>query len=943
MMDTEKGVKKHFFCCERAVTRTTPVFMDVSEILSILIFFSGCAVLLGWALDIPTLKSVLPDFVTMKANTALAFVFSGLSLWTLQIKRRDDLFYQRLAQVFSGAVLTIGLLTLLEYLFHKDLGIDQFLFKELPGALFTSSPGRMAFNAAINFTIIGLALSLLASKTKDRCLAAQILMMPAGGISALALIGYLYQVPPLFLGAYFSAPMALNTTLLFLLVFFGTLFCRPGCGIMSSVSSDTLGGKMIRRLFPVIILVPLALGSIELYGKRFWAIGGEFADALVSTLSLIITTSYVVFLSFWLNKIDTERKRADEMARRADERYRDLVEGTDDLITVVDRQGRFTFVNHSSEKIFGLKPGDCIGRLAFDFIHPDDRENTKKTFEGWVRNKKKQVVYQNRQVHKGGRVFDMLWNISLHFDDSGEVAQISNFARDITEITRAEEKLRLSEQQLRSYIDHAGDAIYVIDRMSGKILNCNNQACKDLGYSKRELLELSVSDIEVQHGHDGIDEIHHQVDSGKTVLIEGVHKRKNGSTYPVEIRLSPLGSAKLDYFLAIARDITKRRQTEKLLQENEAKLLEAQRMAQLGYWVWDVKTGNVEWSEEVFKIFCLDPKKFTLHIDSIMAFSPWPGDRERDKELIREVTKTRQIGTYEQRFLRPDQSIGYYQSTFQGRYDERGDLVSIVGTVMDITERKKGEEEIKELNLELEERVRQRTAELAAVVKELEAFGYSVAHDLKAPLRAMTGFANILSEDYAPKLDENGRRVISVINDNAKTMGQMIDDLLKLSHLGKHAMNFVDIDVTALVRSIESELRQGLSRDRNVDVAVKSLPAVRADLVLVRQIFTNLILNAIKFTGRKEKAVIEIGGYDKDGEYVYYVKDNGTGFDMKYKDKLFGIFQRIHAQDEFQGFGIGLAIVKNAVLRHGGKVWAEGEVDQGATFYFTLPKGVQHD
>ncbi len=256
----------------------------------------------------------------------------------------------------------------------------------------------------------------------------------------------------------------------------------------------------------------------------------------------------------------------------------------------------------------------------------------------------------------------------------------------------------------------------------------------------------------------------------------------------------------------------------------------------------------------------------------------------------------------------------------------------ILLAIEDITERKRAEEKIEKLN-----------AELSTAVKELGAFSYSVSHDLKAPLRAMAGFSNILSEDYAPKLDDNGRRLIGVINDNARTMGQLIDDLLELSHLGRQAMDVVDIDMTALVQSVCHELKEELFRDRAIEVSVKPLPPARADLTLAKQIFTNLISNAMKFTSRKDKALIEIGGYDKGQDRIYYIKDNGAGFDMKYVDKLFGVFQRLHAQDEFSGTGIGLAIVSNAVRRHGGTVWAEGEVDKGATFYFTLPKGGQDE
>jgi len=263
----------------------------------------------------------------------------------------------------------------------------------------------------------------------------------------------------------------------------------------------------------------------------------------------------------------------------------------------------------------------------------------------------------------------------------------------------------------------------------------------------------------------------------------------------------------------------------------------------------------------------------------------------------------------------------------------------ILLAIEDVTGRKKVEENIKEITMGLEKTVSRRTMELSAALKEMEEYSYSIAHDLKAPLRAMAGFANILSEDYAPQLDDNAKRVIGVIKDNARNMGQLIDDLLKLSFLLRKEMVVVDIDMTMLAKSVYDELRESFPRDKIIEVSVKPMSSAHADPTLARQIVTNLISNAIKFTSRKDKAIIEIGGYDQGEKRIYYVKDNGVGFDMKYVNNLFGVFHRLHAQDEFSGTGIGLAIVSNAVRRHGGTVWVEGEVDKGATFYFTLPKG----
>jgi signal transduction histidine kinase len=247
--------------------------------------------------------------------------------------------------------------------------------------------------------------------------------------------------------------------------------------------------------------------------------------------------------------------------------------------------------------------------------------------------------------------------------------------------------------------------------------------------------------------------------------------------------------------------------------------------------------------------------------------------------------------------------------------------------------------QLEQTNRELDERVKQRTSELSIAAKQLEAFSYSVAHDLKAPLRAIAGFSDILEEDYAPKLDENGKRVIGVIKENTEKMGRLIDDLLKLSYLGRQAMNFVDLDMTALAHAVSAELKEALFRERLIEVIVKPLPSARAAATRGTQSLTNLISNAMKFTAGQKKALIEIGGYDKEGERIYYIKDNGAGFDMKYAKKLFEPFERLHTTEEFGGTGIGLAIVSSAVQRHGGRVWTEAAVGQGATFYFTLPRG----
>ncbi|MFA4944613.1 MAG: ATP-binding protein [Lentisphaeria bacterium] len=253
----------------------------------------------------------------------------------------------------------------------------------------------------------------------------------------------------------------------------------------------------------------------------------------------------------------------------------------------------------------------------------------------------------------------------------------------------------------------------------------------------------------------------------------------------------------------------------------------------------------------------------------------------------------------------------------------------------DLAERRRAEAAVRQANAELESRVAARTAQLEAANKELEAFSYSVSHDLRAPLRAIDGFVQILEEDFAPQLSGEARRCLGVVQGNARKMGRLIEDLLKFSRLGRQPLVKREVDVNELVRAALEDLRLE-QEGRSLDLRLGGLPPCQGDPALLKQVWLNLLGNAFKYTRRRERALVEVGGRREAGEVEYWVKDNGAGFDMAYAGKLFGVFQRLHGESEFEGTGIGLAIVKRIVLRHGGRVWAEGQPEVGATFHFAL-------
>jgi PAS domain S-box-containing protein len=275
--------------------------------------------------------------------------------------------------------------------------------------------------------------------------------------------------------------------------------------------------------------------------------------------------------------------------------------------------------------------------------------------------------------------------------------------------------------------------------------------------------------------------------------------------------------------------------------------------------------------------------------------------------------------------------------------DAEAGVVEWIGTVTDIHDRKHAEEEIRTLNAELEERVRHRTEELQSTNKELESFSYSVSHDLRAPLRAIDGYSQMLEEDYRERLDEEGQRLLQVVRQEASKMGHLIDDLLAFSKLSRKPVDTSgDVDMTHLAKDVAEELMREREAER-VRLDIWPLPSVRGDRALLRQVWVNLISNALKYSGSKPRSEILVTGEVTNGAATYRIADNGVGFDMKYASKLFGVFQRLHKSDEFEGTGVGLAIVQRVVTRHGGSVRADSKVGEGATFYFTLPVRTEND
>ncbi len=392
----------------------------------------------------------------------------------------------------------------------------------------------------------------------------------------------------------------------------------------------------------------------------------------------------------------------------------------------------------------------------------------------------------------------------------------------------------------------------------------------------------------------------------------------------------------LAYGGVIVRDQQQAARSQQARARSEARLKEAQQLAHLGSWEFDLVSGELLWSEEVFRIFEVDPKAVRPSFERFLE-RVHPQDRPMVHQAFDASVRDRQTYNVVHRLLLPGGRVKYVREQGRTEYDGERALRSI-GTVLDITELRLAQQALERLNDELESRVATRTAELAQANRELEAFAYSVSHDLRTPLRSIHGFACVLEEDEAKVLSQEGRRHLQRIQDGSRRMGQLITDLLSLAHLGRAPMQLQPVDLSALARSVMADL-QRMEPQRVVQWQIEDGLRAMADPGLMRVVLQNLLGNAWKYTGRTPAARITFSqtGY-ADGLTTFCVRDNGAGFDMAHAAQLFQPFKRLHAHHEFEGSGVGLATVSRVVRRHGGQVKGEGAVGQGAAFVFSLPE-----
>ena len=481
----------------------------------------------------------------------------------------------------------------------------------------------------------------------------------------------------------------------------------------------------------------------------------------------------------------------------------------------------------------------------------------------------------------------------------------------------------ISLQKSALLINNSADIIGIIDAVTFKIEEINNAFTDILGYSLDEAKGMTLVFF---------------LDNEDKALVQGLSRQtKDRFSFETRIYCKDRTIKWLQWKVVVndrkwfvnARDITEVKQVEKIRNY----LATVVKQSNDAIYIHDHEGKIISWNEGAEKIYGY-PESEALKM-KIWNIIPEYMENEMEYNLsnIFDGQKIRSLET--KRITKHGKLIDVL---FSGSVtlDSGNDLKSIAITERDITDQKIADEQIRQLNVNLQNNILQ----LEATNKELESFSYSVSHDLRAPLRALSGYSKMIEEDYSQVLDKEAKRLLGNIRANAQKMGTLIDDLLAFSRLGRKEVQKSQVDMQRMVENVVIEI--GKSVKHHATITINPLLITDADHSLLHQVWVNLISNAIKYSGKKEKPEIEIGSKNSEVENTYYVKDNGSGFDMKYADKLFGVFQRLHNPREFEGTGVGLAIAHRIITKHGGRIWADAKINEGATFYFTIPKTISN-
>ena len=652
----------------------------------------------------------------------------------------------------------------------------------------------------------------------------------------------------------------------------------------------------------------------------------------------------------------TERKRADDIWRESEARTRAIFESALDALITMDAEGRVQEWNPAAEQMFGYSQSQAAGRTIAELIIPPSlRDRHRKGLQRYLETNQPTVLGRRIQMpalKADGTEFPVEFSIAVT-RRSGMPPFFTAYVRDVSDRLRSERDMA----HLAAIVKSSDDAIVSKD-LSGIVMTWNQAAERLFGYSAGEMVGQPVMKLIPPDRRDEERRILEKVSHGEIVeTYETIRRRKDGTDFHVSLTVSPLfdGQGNVIGASKIARDITERVQQESVLTQSRERLRQALQyqeaiFSNIGEGLYTVNRQGVVvsmnraaerlvgWTKDELVGRKMHDVTHYMHPDG----RPFPAE---DCGGLQVLLTGVSLVNQEDVFIRRDGS--FFHVVYSASPIRSGDdITGLVVVFRDVTEQRRAEDILRDRDRALtaanDELIHQK-AGLAEANNELQSFSYSVSHDLRAPLRTIDAYVRIVEEDHGPHLNDEVRRCLGIVRKAAGQAGELIDDLLEFSRLGRIGMDLRRTKMTELVREAAEEYNLTQHRPA-VDLTIHDLPMCHGDWRLLKLVWANLLSNAFKFTRGRARAHIEIGWLPDDRKpdaCVYYVKDNGVGFDMKYVHKLFGVFQRLHLKDEFEGTGVGLAIVQRIVHRHGGRVWAEGKPDGGATVFFSLRKALE--
>jgi PAS domain S-box-containing protein len=867
----------------------------ITRLVLIAVACVGIAVIVGWHLHLTVLVQVFPGVIPMQYNTALCFIALAVSGWLLFTRRGH-----RVGPVIGGAFTAVmGALVLYEYATGKSIGIDTLFFYPWLRTL-SADPGRMALTTAISFLSSGLAIILLSFRRTAVATFAILHTLPVslGLTSAMGYVAGVTFVLPFNLGS----QMAVHTAFAFL--GYGSVMLAYAWRQTPSTAEGT--PRWVSAIG--VLIVPILFVGISISAQRTSVLGstvllvmGLLAAALFAVAAYKLTRSSIkrrglilvsvplVFLLIFVVFV-SQLSRKSEQAEEWYLQSKEVITETESISAdLLDAEASVRGYVITGDPAFAeayqrarQEVPEGAGRLE-RLVQDNPAQEARALKISAKAAEKIAFLAAIEQLMRSGARDQAIERIK-----TAEDLRIMNDFRRIQEDFEAEEQRLDTERRLAlqnswqrfNWMLVAGTAIDLFLAVILAVLFSG-------GISKRlvtltENAKALAEDKPLNEPIQGTDEIAH-----------------------------------LDHvFRDMAEALQQAARKERAIFENALDIICS----------LDAEGRFLKMSPSSFEIWGYRPEEL---IGRRYTEFLVPEEVEKSEQAEQEIIEGKPVTNFENIYRRKDGAkVNMLWSAWWSDTDE-----VMFAMARDITERKRAENAITQLNEDLEKQ----TVQLEAANQELEAFSYSVSHDLRAPLRAIDGFSRILLEDHSDKLDAEGARVLNVIRSNTQNMSRLIDDLLAFSRLGRKQVDRSSINMKELAVDVSRQLNLATT-EKTIRFSLGSLPPAYGDPALIRQVFVNLLSNAVKYSKTKDAPVIDVGACRENGEHVYYVKDNGVGFNMSHANKLFGVFQRLHSAEEFEGTGVGLAIVQRIIHRHGGRVWAEGRVNEGATFYFSLPK-----